>query len=169
MLEPAQAVEGIAVELPAPVDGDPFETNGLWIAVVEDGKLRSKPLAAETWPLRRAERLSGGALRLRHAIDRRKLPDPAHDFWTWKLTAEEQATPFELDSATGPITLPRDALLGCNPGHWIVRDSFRLGRTRFRPQGVFRLLETEGAARVALRTSARLGPRVHLQGGRQGR
>ena len=131
------AVAGVEVELERPVGGEAFETNGLRIAVVDGGKLGSKPLDPAAWLERHAERLPDGTIRLRHSIDRRRLPDPAHLLWTWKLTPDEQDAPVELDSATGRITLPRDALLGYDPGHWIVRDSFRLARSRFVPRGIF--------------------------------
>ena len=35
------------------------------------------------------------------------------------------------------MTYPRDNLLGYDPGHWIVRSTFQLARTEFRPRGLF--------------------------------
>jgi len=131
------APSGEAVALPSPLPGDPFASNGLQRIVVQGGKLTTEPLGRDAWLLGAAERMTDGTLRLRHRLDRRKLPSPAHVQWAWKLTEEEAKAPVELATATSTVTYPRDNLLGYDPGHWIVRSTFQLARTEFRPRGVF--------------------------------
>ncbi len=136
-LENAVWASGETVTLPPRGEGDPFEPNGLYITAYADGKARFDPVPEAAWPLRRAERLANGALLLRHRIDRRNLPDPAHVIWTWKLTEEEIRAPVVLKTATGTMKCPDEGLAGYDPGHWIAPVSFRLARTEFWPHGIF--------------------------------
>jgi hypothetical protein len=129
--------DGEPVELPPRVEGDAFETNGLYVSAVSGGKLRRVPLSAEAWPLRRAVKLADGTLRLRHRIDRRKLPDPAHVVWAWKLSDVESKARVVEKTALGKATIPDDCLAGYDPGPWIAPEAFWLGGTEIRPHGVF--------------------------------
>ena len=86
--------------------------------------------------MHRAERLDDGTLRLRHRIDRRKLPpERTYVMWSWRLTEEEAKSPVTVKGAAGPWVWRQDGLAGYSIDEWIAPEEFRFGGTVFRPHG----------------------------------
>jgi hypothetical protein len=134
MMRPA----GRPVKLPAVDAGGPFQPNGLCLAGSTSVTWRDfKPLPKEVVISSTAERIEGGAIRCRHRIDRRKLPDPAEVIWAWKLTDAEATAPVVIQTASGTTRWPDDGLGGYAPFHFVAPRGFRIGPTRFVPQGPF--------------------------------
>jgi glycosyl hydrolase family 38 len=127
---------GKPVELPADSEGEKYGRNQLYMARVESGTITHEPMPESSWLMHRAERLDDGTLRLRHRIDRRKLPpERVYVMWSWHLTEDEAKAPVTVRGAAAPWIWREDALAGYSINGWIAPDEFRLGDTVFRPHG----------------------------------
>lgn len=96
-----------------------------------------KPLPGEVSVASVAERMPSGGIRCRHRIDRRKLSDPAHVVWAWKLSEAEAGEPVVVQTASGTMRWPDDGLCGYAPSHWVAPWGFTIGSTRFTTSGPF--------------------------------
>jgi hypothetical protein len=127
---------GTPVELPADAEDERYKRNHLYLARFLDKKISREPMPDGSWIMHRAERLSDGTLRLRHSIDRRKLPpERVYVMWSWRLTEAEATSPVTVKGAAGPWVWRKDALAGYFINNWIAPEEFRLGATVFRPNG----------------------------------
>ena len=94
---------GKPVELPADAEGEEYRRNHLFMVTFTGGKINRQRLPEGAWLLSRAERLDDGTLRLRHRIDRKKLPpERAYVMWSWRLTEEAAKSPVTVKGAAGP-------------------------------------------------------------------
>ena len=99
-------------------------------------KMTREAMPEGSWLTHRAERLKDGTLRLRHRIDRRKLPPHRiHVVWTWHLTEAESKAPVTVTGAYSPWVWRKDCLAGYSIDYWIAPEEFRIGGTVFRPKG----------------------------------
>jgi hypothetical protein len=130
---------GEPVKLPAgDTAASPFDPNGLCLAGTTFITWKDfSPFPRDAWIERAAERLEGGGVRCRHRLDRRKLPDPAHLIWAWKLTDAEATAPVVIQTATGKMRWPEEGLGGYAQFHWVAPWGFQIGSTRFVPHGAF--------------------------------
>lgn len=130
---------GEAMELPVVDASSPLQPNGL--ALFKGDAIFPwhdfKPVPKEAWLAQVAERAEDGVVRCRHRIDRRKLPNPAHVLWAWKLDDEDASTPVIIQTAKGEMSWPADNLGGYTPFHWVAPWGFRIGNHRFEPHGPF--------------------------------
>lgn len=122
----------------------PFESNGLCLMKSAFFRSGFSAMPEGAWLLRAEERLPDGTLRLRHRIDRLKLPKEAHVLWAWKLGEKDAAAPVEIKTASGAMKWPDDGLAGYYPGHWIAPERFTIGSTTFEPRGPFYFFRMDG-------------------------
>lgn len=99
-------------------------------------RISREPMPEGSWIRYAPVRLSDGTLRLRHSIDRRKLPpERVYVMWSWRLTEEEATSPVTIEGAAGPWVWQKDALAGYFINNWIAPEEFKIGVTEFRPNG----------------------------------
>lgn len=128
--------KGKVVKLPADKEGEKFRRNHLYMVRIDGMKMTREAMPEGAWPMHRAERLKDGTLRLRHRIDRRKLPpERIHVMWTWRLTEAESKAPVTVTGAYSRWVWRKDCLAGYSIDYWIAPQEFRIGRTVFRPKG----------------------------------
>ena len=127
---------GSPVELPTDDEREMYKRNQLYLVRFLNRKMTREPMPEGSWLMQRAERLKDGTLRLRHRIDRRKLPpERAYVMWSWRLTREAANSEVTVKGAAGSWVWRKDALAGYSINGWIAPDEFRLGKTIFRPNG----------------------------------
>jgi len=128
--------EGKEVKLPADREGEKFKNNHLYMIKVDGFKTERLPMPEGSWLVHRAERLKDGTLRLRHSIDRRKLPpERIRVMWTYHLTPAEAKSQVVIMGAAGPWVWRKDGLAGYSIPTWIAPKEFHIGTTVFRPKG----------------------------------
>ena len=134
--EKIEWLAGTPVEFPADTEDERYKRNHLYLARFIDKKISREPMPAGSWFVHRAERLNDETLRLRHRIDRRKLPpERTYVMWSWRLTEEEAESPVTIKGAAGSWVWQKDALAGYSIDPWIAPEEFRIGETVFRPNG----------------------------------
>jgi hypothetical protein len=131
--KPTRSPSSVPTTLPLRPD-DTLQTNGLYAGqmILFSPGLGDPPslLSSETWTALPPLRLTDGTLRLRHRIDRRKLPEPATVVWAWKIPPADLDDDPQVETASGWVTLPRDDLRSDRPPkQWISPRRTRLGKT----------------------------------------